>query len=109
MTSIYAYVGNDQGDRTDPTRLDGGCVYTPRPLRSFRRCWEHFPLAGAAEELDKGHYATAAALGVLDIGLPGEGRLIGSLGSPLGRALAAAVRGALKSCSSVPCASLLFV
>jgi hypothetical protein len=32
----------------------------------------------------------------LDIGLPGEGRIIGSLGSPLGRALAATGRGALK-------------
>jgi RHS repeat-associated protein len=93
--NLYDYVYDDPADKVDSTGLDGGCVYTGN-CEVFATAAQGFPLYGAAEQLDKGHYAAAAVLGALDVGLPGEGRVIGSLGSALGRGIAAAGRGAIK-------------
>ena len=73
---LYAYVGNDPLDKTDPTGRDGGCVYTGG-CEAFASAAQYFPLGGAAEQMDKGNYVAAAALAVLDIGVPGEGKIAG--------------------------------
>ena len=65
--NLYAYVGSDPLDRTDPTGLDGGCVYTGG-CEVFAGAAEGFPLAGSAQQLDKGNYWTAAGLFFLDVG-----------------------------------------
>jgi RHS repeat-associated protein len=107
--NMYSYTGDDPTSRTDPSGLESPCVIdnscfgsqsdpeTAGREQAAGRVWESIiPGFGAAEEYERGNTLGAVALGALDFGSLGKGRVIGSLGSRLGRSLAAAGRGALK-------------
>jgi RHS repeat-associated protein len=72
---LYAYTYNDPVDKTDPTGLDGGCVYTG-DCEVFAAAAPGFPLYAAAEQADKGHYVFAAILAVVDLAPGGEGKVV---------------------------------
>ena len=106
--NLYAYVGNDPLNSTDPTGTEdaaislwSACLHTggsncgSTPL-DRDGLGDVLPFGSALTEIDQGNYKAAMALAALDVGTGGKGKLIGSLGSTLGRNLAAVGRGALK-------------
>jgi len=99
--NLYAYVYNDPLDKTDPTGLDGGCIYTGG-CEVFAGAAAAFPLSGSAEQLDKGNYLAAAGLFLLDVG-GGEGKytkaaanLLEKIGKSFGEAVQRSVKSFLK-------------
>lgn len=99
--NLYAYVGNDPLDRTDPTGAEWGGFsmgltpeLDPPTAREFAE--GVVPGVAAYGQYESGHYVAAAGLATLDAATLGKGKLIGSLGSQLGRALASAGRPVLK-------------
>ena len=57
---------------------------------------ENVPGVAAVNAATKGNFGQAVFLGALDAATAGKGKAVGSLASPLGRALADAGRGAIK-------------
>jgi uncharacterized protein RhaS with RHS repeats len=99
--NLYAYVGNDPLDKTDPTGLDGGCVYSGG-------C-DEFAGAFTPENMQKaGAIAGAAALVVSTEGfglLPEAGAALSRVGSALraiGKFFEAADKGSSPNSAPAP-------